>query len=397
MSTEVATTPQVGVDPITIAINKAGVTTAQIEALATSYGHLLKLEKIESKERYEEVKRAQLACRDVRTAISGALKSERDEAVKYQKWVIKEEARYLGIIAPVEDPLKALRAEYDNREQMRLNEEAKAWAKRMQERKDAAFAIGFYFDGSSYVCDKEDGTGEAWILNENQVAGMAMSDEALYARLDEVSAALKTTREINAEAKAKADEEREAMERAQQEEADRLAMVAQEQAKREKELADKEAAVNARVLKSRQEMIAAVGGAQHGDRKWGWIELRKSNDELTGMDDESFAVFVQDVRDARVAWETDQVARAAAKEQQRKEEEERIAKEAVAKAEADRQAAADKATADEIERLAKMSDTAKFTAYREALLAVPVPELKSKAGRARMAAVVVELKNLLKA
>ena len=390
MSTELTAPNKIEADPIGTALIAAGVTSAAIESLAKDYGALAaQTQPIETPEEYEIIKRAQLAHRDIRTAVTAALKSERDEAVKYQKFVIQEEKRILAQIATTEEPLKKLREDYDNREMLRQQEEAKAWAEKMNLRKQAAFDIGYYFNGQAYLLDRENGEAP-WVLREDQIAGMAMSDEALYALLEAQEAELKVTREIKAEAEAKAQDERLKAEAAQKAEADRIAAAQAELARKEQEMAEREKQMAARLLKSRTDAIQAVGGAQHGDGGWGWLEFRRSSQEILDMDDAAFAAFHEGVHDARLEWDTDQELLREKKEQERLAREEALKAEAAQKAvEEERSRAAAEIEArkeqeallaqEEHEKALMASDRDKVIAFgtKVASLTGEIPEMKS--------------------
>lgn len=397
MSNELTAPTKVGVDPITTALVAAGVTSASIEQLSKDYGALAQqTQPLETPEEYEVVKRAQLACRDVRTAVISALKIEREEAKRYQQFVIQEEKRILAEIAKTEEPLKKLREDYDNREALKAQEEARQWVEKMNLRKQAAFDIGYTFNGAAYVLDRENGEAP-WVLREDQVAGLAMSDEALYALLEAQAAELKMTREIKAEAEAKAKEEEWAREAAQKAEAARIAAAQAEIERREKDMAEKERQMNERLLKSRTDAIRAIGGAQHGDGGWGWLEFRKPASEILAMSEEGFSAFVSEVKDKRIEWDADQELARQKKEQERVAREEQMKAEAEERgrqAEAARQAQAkvreeegkELLAQQEAEERAQRGDLEKVMDFlgQVQILVERIPELKSAIGVSAM-------------
>jgi hypothetical protein len=410
MSQELTAPNKVGIDPITTALVAAGVTSASIEQLAKDYGELAQLAEVTTEEEYEQVHRAQLAHRDIRVAVVAALKSEREEAVRYQKLVVSEEKRIVSLIERTEAPLKKLKDDWNHKEELKIQEAARLWAERMNLRKQAAFDIGYYYNGQHYLLDRENGEAP-WVLNEDQIAGMAMSDEALYTLLDAQAAELKLTREIKAEAEARAEEERLAKEAAAKAEADRIAAAQEELERKQKEMEEKERQMNARVLKSRTDAIQAVGGAVHGDGGWGWLEFRKPASEVLAMSEEGFSAFVSEIKDRRIEWDTDQEL------QRQKQEQERIAREEQMRAEAEergRQAEAARqaqAKADEekekallaqqeADRIASIGDKGLVEQLSAHLACAPVPDLRTAIGKHGMARVrkhLVELINMVNA
>lgn len=415
MSTALTAPTKIEADPIGTALKAAGVTSAAIEALAKDFGELAaRTQPLETPEEYEVVKRAQLSCRDVRTAVTSALKIERDEAVKYQKFVIQEEKRILAQIATTEEPLKKLREDYDNRILLAQQEEARQWMEKMNLRKQAAFDIGYYFNGQAYLLDRENGEAP-WVLREDQVAGMAMSDEALYALLEAQAAELKMTREIKAEAEAKAKEEQKAQAAAIQAEADRIAAAQAELARKQNEMDAREAQMNARVNEARKNELIAVGCGTYSDRGeeivgvptgiGGWGHVYGVAD-LASIPEENWAAIVQMCKEEKEAYEEGARQREiVARHLREQQEQERIAREEALKAEAAQKAveAERSRLAAEAEAKKKQEELAAQQAAEKALQAsdrekveslahrlccefivAPLPEMKSATGKAAM-------------
>lgn len=400
MSNELTAPAKIETDPISAALVAAGVTTARIEQLAKDFGELAqRTEPIETEEEYEVVKRAQLSCRDVRTAVTAALKDERDEAIRYQKFVLQEERRILSEIAKTEEPLKKLREDYDNREQLRIQEAARLWQERMNLRKQAAFDIGYYFNGQHYLLDRENGEAP-WVLSEDQLAGLAMTDEALFALLDAQAAELKLTREIKAEAEAKAEDERLAKEAAAKAEADRIAAAQAEIERKEREMAEKERKMNALILQGRLMQLKVTCGPvlDLPNDMIGIGPVVEARATVAAMSDERFIAFLATTNEA---CHEQNKQREALHQQQ---EQERIAREEQLKAEAAQRAIAEERERVEREREAKEKEEA-LRAQQEAEKAAQAsdkekvesfahkffsdfndntPELKSAIGQAAM-------------
>ena len=397
MSTEVAVTPNIELDPVALALVRADVPSARIESLAKDFGELAKrTAPIETDEEYELIHRAQLSCRDVRVAVVAALKAEREDAVKYQKHVVAEEKRILAIIEQTEEPLKKLKDEYNKRAELKALAEANAWAEKMKMRKEAAFDVGFTFNGMAYTCSKEDGTGEYWTLREDQIAGMALSDEALFALLDDIVAQLKVTREINAEAAAKAKEEQDAKEAAMKAEADRIAAAEAEMERKQNELYAREKEMNAKVNEIRKNELIAMGmrPGQYSDCVFltreggGFTYPTEQLHQFENWDAEKLSLkpLIQGrdnlEREDRLKAEQERVARdqkmkeeaaAAAVEAERV----RLANEAEAKKKQEELAAQQ-----EQERIAALGDMGRAEGLMLALVNIPIDNYTSAAGRA---------------
>jgi len=408
-------------DPIGTALIAAGVTSASIEALAKDYGELAaRTQPLETPEEYEVVKRAQLSCRDVRTAVTAALKTERDEAVRYQKFVIQEEKRILAQIATTEEPLKKLREDYDNRILLAQQEEARQWQEKMNLRKQAAFDVGYTFNGSAYLLDRENGEAP-WVLREDQVAGMAMSDEALYALLEAQAAELKMTQGIKAEAEAKAEEERQAQEAEVAKRMAEMAAAQEELERKQREMEAREAAMNAKVNEARKnELIAAGMTLDDPDDSLPFgpalvlVDMCLPVHNLHSMTDEQYAEAIAEAKRQAAELEEYNKQKAEVERLQREQQEkERLAREEAMKAEAaeealrqerQRVAAEQERQEKEKERLAQQEaeeraqrgDVEKvmdFLAHTQMLIE-RVPELKSAIGQSAMRSYTKQLMDI---
>lgn len=409
MSTELSAPPRIEPDPIGTALVKAGITSAAIENLAQQYGELAKLPEVTTEEEYEQVHRAQLAHRDIRVAVVATLKAEREEAVRYQKLVVSEEKRIVGLIEQTEGPLKKLKDDWNHKAELKALEEAKKWQERMNLRKQAAFDIGYYFNGQHYLLDRENGEAP-WVLNEDQLAGLAMSDETLFALLDAQAAELKLTREIKAEAEAKAEDERLAKEAAAKAEADRIAAAQAEIERKEREMAEKERRMNERINEVRKAELIAMGmrPGQWSDcvfltREGGGYTY--PTEQLHTFDDwEAEKLSLRPLISGRDLHEREDQER---QEQERIAREEQLREEAAAEAlrkerlrqaaEQERKEKEDAIRAQqEAERIAQAGDKGKVEALCDELEHIKIPELDSPMGQHGMARVRYHLDKLIK-
>lgn len=362
-------------------LEKANVTEAILRRLRENAAPLLG-KPITNKAEYELVHAAERACAKVRTTAIAICKRERDPAIAYQKAVITREKEVVAEIEAIEAPLKKMKADFNGIMERRMQEDAMRQAAKIKARKDRLFAIGFRFDGEKY--DLPGFTS----LTEEDVSGAGVDDLQLGEWLNSIEREVNEHREREAEKERTAKIAADALAKQQREEAERQAAVAAEQERRAKELADKEAAMNARILNARRAELRAVG----------CVSLTAPSDaEVLEMDDAAFAetlAYEKAITEANIKAQREADAKAAA---ERKANEERIAAEAVKRAEAERIAAEARAKEEEEERAAKMSDAAKFRAYHAALMAVKVPEMKSKAGQKKIADVLAQLGSMLKA
>jgi len=94
-------------------LEKFNPTIAELTELADSY-KWLEIAWIEDKEWYEIVKKAQLDLRDKRNYIQETLKKYRQDAIDFQKAVIKQENELVSIIEWTEQELKSKRKKIDD-------------------------------------------------------------------------------------------------------------------------------------------------------------------------------------------------------------------------------------------------------------------------------------------
>lgn len=364
---------------IDVELEKANVTQAIIRRLRENAEPLLG-KPIETKAERELVHAAEMACVRVRNTAVAICKKERDPAIAYQKAVIAKEKEVTAEIEAIEAPLKKLKADFDAIAQKRMEEDAHRYAEQLRARKARLFQIGYRFDGTSYVLDGFS------TLTEEEVTGSAVNELKLGEYLSEIERQVAEHRELEEEKARTAKIAADAIAAQQKEEAARVAAIAAEQDRKAKELAEKEAAMNARILNARAAQLNAIGAVE-------WLD----DQAILAMDDAAFEVFAVEAKakvEARAQAQKQAEEKAAA---ERKANEERIAAEALARAEQERIAAEARAKEEEAERVAKMSDAAKFREYHAALLAIPVPTMNSKAGQKRIAEVVAQIKALAKA
>ena len=198
MSQELTAPDKVTVDPIATALVAAGVPSSRIESLATEYADLVAIQTIPDgdDELYERVHKADMACRDVESTIEAVMKELRDDAVKWQRFVLKEERARMELVGATRNPLKKLKADYKQRAELRVLEESKRWAEKMNLRKSRVFALGYRFDGNSKTYELPGFTS----LTEEDIVGMGTGDEKFDALLSGLEQEVAEHRERQEEA-----------------------------------------------------------------------------------------------------------------------------------------------------------------------------------------------------
>lgn len=416
MSTEVAKLESLNMIEVQQDVQKY---EAMLEQMKADYLPVLDIP-INDKKQLDIVKAARINFKNTRLEGVGRL----DAGCKalYANWKLWVKARdtFEKKFEDVEVLFREKEKAFEDAEEQKALAEAKAWAERMNLRKQAAFDIGYYFNGVAYLLDRENGEAP-WVLNEDQVAGMAMSDEALYTLLDAQAAELKMTREIKAEAEAKAEEERLAKEAAAKAEADRIAAAQAEIERKEKEMAEKERKMNDRINEVRKAELIAAGmtlddpddGLPFGPSLV-LVDMCLPVHALHSMTDEQYTEAIAEAK--RQKAELDEYNRQREEEarvQRERQEQERIAREEQLKAEAAQRAIAEERERVEREREAKEREEA-LRAQQEAdriasmgdkelveqlslyLVSAPIPELHTAIGKHGMERVRKHLDELIK-
>lgn len=299
------------------------------------------------------------------------VKGERLEMDKLRKKLTEDADKYKkgvdGYIKPYIDEMKAIEAHLQEQEDAIAEEKARiaraeqeAIQRKLEERRASLYAIGMNFNGQGYAGYGEI-IGEISVVSLNDQEFAALVDKCRAAKKAEddrkaaEAAAAKIEADRIAAERRKLDEERAALEAQQREQEAAAARVKAEQEARERAIREEAEAVE----RTKREAIEA--------------EQRKVREaeEAKRREEERIAT------EARIAKEREEAAAA-----------ERIRIEAEAKARAERE------EAERIERESKMTDRAKLKAYCAALLAIPQPEMKSKAGAEKVAAIATKLEEI---
>jgi hypothetical protein len=290
---------------------------------------------LDDKEGYEAVHIARMDVKQRRISVTKKGKDLREDAVKFQKAVINEEKRIIGMLQPIEDHLTDEESRVDD-EKARIKAEAAAKeAARIQGRVNTLFSLGCRFDGMSYIYD-------------SLVAPQALIKECTDEQFVTFCNAIMV--KINEEVAVKAAE------------AERLAQI-----------------------KAEQDRVAAE---QEQERQRLAAESKALQDEKDRLLKEK-----KDAEDAKLREEQEKT-RAAEMEKAKAEaaEKARVETEARIKAAADAKAAKEEKARLVAERkAARAPDKVKILAYIDALDAFEPPHVKTDEG----SAVLVEVQNIL--
>ena len=321
-----------------------GIITKELQAFNTTDAAIAKLHQdymglviqgMDDKEGYERVHIARMDVKQRRVSVAKKGKDLREDAVKFQKAVIAEEKRIIGMLQPIEDHLTDEESRIDD-EKARIKAEAAAKeAARIQRRVNTLFSLGCRFDGVAYIYDSL--VAPQALIKECTDEQFVTFCNAIQAKVDEV-AALKAAGEARL-AQIKADQDRIAAE--QEQERQRLLREAQAiQEERDKIAREKKAAEDAK-LREEQEKVRAA-------------EMEKAKAEAAEK--------------ARI--ETEARIKAEAEARAAKEEKARLAAE---------------------RRAARAPDKVKILAYIDALDAFESPNVKTDEG----SAVLLDVQNIL--
>lgn len=305
---------------------------AELQALAESSKGITA---ITNRAGRDECHSAAMAATKARTGIVQAGKAARDDATRFSKAVIAEEARLVAIIQPEESRLKALRDEWDA--EAAREKAAKAEAERLRVLEITQRIALMKLAASNAAHFSVSSEGAAGILSAVEEIEIDSSFAEFFGEAKETHAAavaeIRTTVEAkraSEEAAAKAQNER-ILAKIAAEEAARVAeQVRKEEAAAAKAKADAEAAERA----ERERVEAAA-------RK---VEQDKA-DELRRIEAEKLAAERKALEEQRARFEAEQAAARAVEEAARKEREaqeraEQEAKDAEARAELDKLEAA---------------------------------------------------------
>ncbi len=232
---------------------QANVTEQVLAALKEKYGNL-KLEGLDNKESYLELKAAAKDCAKVRTLTVRICKEGREEAVKTQKLWIAKEKEIVGEVAIVEDALDAEIKKYDDEVERLATEEKQRQEEAYINRQAALTKMGARYEGGCFVL------GEASFESE-LIKGSSQDvwDEAVLPKFQAEFEKIEAVR--IAEEKEKAEKER-----AMREEQEKLRKEQEAFRLQQEEFARKQAEVaaeeKAKALALENEMLLAQREAQ---------------------------------------------------------------------------------------------------------------------------------------
>lgn len=283
----------------------------------------------------EECHSAAMAAQKARTGIVQAGKSARDDATRFSKAVIAEEARLVAIIQPEESRLKELRDSWDEKE--KAEKAAKAEAERLRVLEISQRIALMKLAASNAAHFSVSSEGAAGILSAVEEIEIDSSFAEFFGEAKETHAAAVADIRATVEAKRAAEE---AAAKAQNERI--LAKIAAEEAARVAEQVRKEDAAAAKAK-------ADAEAAERAERERAEAAARKVEqdkaDELRRAEAEKLAAERKALEEQRAKFEADEAAarliwEIASKEREDRERAEQEAKDAEARAELDKLEAA---------------------------------------------------------
>jgi hypothetical protein len=311
-------------DVMSMDLVKFDVTEAEISELRSKY-MVLTIQGLDDKPGFDAVHRARIDIKTRRVFIEKKGKDFRAKAVAFQKAVLTEEHRLIGLLSPIEDHLSDEESRIEE-ERARIKAEAEAKAAAIiQNRINKLFELGCRFDGISYSY----GT-----LTAPQALIKVCTDEQYETFLGAIRTAVETDAS-----------KREAEDKARQEESARLIKIAREQeAERVRLAKESQAILDEKERLKKERLDAENAKAEEEKAKVRTAELEKAQKEAAEK--------------ARI--ETEARIKAEAEEKLRKEE--------AAKAKAAR-------------KEARRPDKTKLLSFVDHFLGFDPPELKTEDGQ----------------
>ena len=333
-------------------LTKFNVTDAAIAELAKNYLPLV-INGMEDRVGFAKVHAARMDVKNRRVAVQKTGKELREDAVKYQKAVIAEEKRIIGLLDPIESHLLSEEGKIES-EKARLKaiEEEKA-AALLQKRIDSICEFGAVFNGQAY-------SAYDVII---PVALVKVCNEEQFSEFIALMQAGKDT----AEAKAREEEE------ARQAERDRMARIEAEQKAEAERLA---------AIARKQEEEAAKIKAEQDEKEWKIREAQEAIEAEKARIAEAEAARLKAIEDENKRIENERI-RAKELEEAKKEAAEKAIREAAEKAKREAEEKAEKERLAKIEadrKAARAPDKEKLLALVEAVSAI-MPTMKTGTGK----------------
>ena len=355
-------------DSTEMAVVKFDITEAEISELRVKYMELT-IKGLDDKPGFDAVHRARIDIKGRRVFVEKTGKKYREKAVAFQKAVIAEEKRLIGLLDPIESYL----SDQENRieeEKARIKAEAEAKIQAIfQARENRLLDMGCRFDRIAMAYSY----GEL-------VAPVAMVKVAPDDMFEKICVAIQGA--VDAEKTEKAAE------------AERIAKITAEQKKEHIRLAEE-----ADRIKKEQDRIAAE---QAKERERLAAEAKRIQDEKDRLAREKKAIedaILKAEQDKQRSVEMEK-AKAEAAEKSRIETQERIQRETEAKWAKEKVEAEAKTAREEKARIAaerkaaRLPDKVKLQNYLVALFGIPSPELKTPEGAEAWKEIDVALEEL---
>lgn len=334
---------------------------AKINSLRKEY-HGLKINGPEDKDGYKMVHAAWQVLRDTRLAAEKLHKALTDDAKRFKQAGDARLRQIKEALGPMEDDFYNQWKAEDTRkerekEQARIAEE-QAKAKRIEDRKQALYAIGMNWNGREFTHPLNGVT----TVNEAQVTGL---DDAPFADVLARVTGEAATAKVEAERAAALLAEQERQRKA---EAERQAAIAEENERKARELMEKEEQINAQLRRTRIDALKARGMVEDRTDSGAWLSVGEMSvlvSRLHEMGTGEFDNLCRDAEDEKQRWDEERSAIKAKAEKERIEREEREARERAEREERIAKEAAEKERA-RIEEEARLKKEAEEERIRQA-------------------------------
>ncbi|MFA5346553.1 MAG: hypothetical protein WC294_00280 [Methanoregula sp.] len=329
------------------------VTDAAIAELKEKY-MALEIGDLASKKEFEAVHEARMDMVKRRTDVTKVGKELRSEALEYQKKVIEEEKRIIGLMEPIETHLTAEEQKVKDEKERLKRVEAEKEAARIQVRVDRVCAFGATFDGQQYTV--------AGISLPHALLKVANDDQfEMFLGNIQKNVETEKARVAEEERRKKEEEDRLEAERVRLEDENRKLRIEQERIKAEQDAVAAEKAEEAKKLQAELDEMRKERDRLEADKKAKEDEEKRKADEI-----------------------------------ERQKELDKAKKEAAAKALKDAEEKAQKAKEAAERKAARQPDKIKILLIADTLDAIQTPDVKTEDGKAVALAVMMSIAELVK-
>lgn len=368
---------------IEIKLVQNNVTEQVLAELKEKYGSL-RLQSLDDKEGYLEIKQAAKNCAKLRNLAGKLCKEGREEAVKVQKLWISKEKEVVARIADVEDTLDAEVARFEAEVKRKEEEEKRRQEEMYINRQATLTKMGARYEGGSFVLGEV--SFEAELVKG---ASEDVWEEAVVPKFrseyEKVEAARAAEEKRIAEEKAEMERQRQELQRQQEE-----MRIMQEELRKERERTEKAEREKQQAEEAEKRRIISELQQNRYDALYQFREYGEqvNMSTLYSLEEERFNELMTTKKAAFEAYSAEQQRLA----EERRQKEIEAAKQAAIKAEAERKAAE---AAKRAEELAQASDKEKYADLIAKLAGITLPEMRSGQYRKKVSVIREKIEEIL--